>query len=116
MAYEVPGYAFSRVADVAVGIPQYTAVVIDDAEGLAVATAAEAIDGIVQMPVMDDVVEAVRVMKSGISFAIASEAITEGDELEVDANGEMSVLAAGVKVATALTGGAENELISVLLV
>lgn len=118
MAYEIPGFVYSETWDgVAATIPQFSAVRVGAAT-IAVAGAAGAIDGIVQMPCIINAAETVRVMKSGISFAVAGVAgVTKGQGLEVAAagNGTVATLAAGVRIGTCLQTAAAGGLTTILL-
>ncbi len=115
MAYEVPGFVYSYMSTG--DIAQYHAVVIGAAGAITdAANAALRIDGVAQMPAAAAAPETIRIMKDGITFGIAGDAVTQGDEVEVDAAGRFILLAGGVAVGKALTTtGAADELLCVLL-
>jgi len=117
MAYEIPGFVYSEKADAA-AITQYHAVQLKE-DGLVTCPAGEKCDGNVQQPVAASTKETVRVMKSGISFAIAGAGgVTRGAEVVVgaaagvfedhDNNGD-------IVVGKALESVSAGEVFSVLL-
>jgi hypothetical protein len=116
MAYEVPGFVFSYKSSG--DISQFQAVVISSEGVVAVSAEDTIIDGIAQMPAAAATPEVIRVMKSGISFAIAGGTVVAGDKLATDATGKL--VAADYTydniVGTAMSGGVSGEEIAVLLV
>lgn len=79
------------------------------------ATAGEAIDGIVT-DITAGAPQVLAVAKVGdIVFAKLGGAVTVADELEVDANGALVEKSNGVAVAKALATGAKGELIPVII-
>ena len=115
MAYEIPGFAYSERADDAI-VPRFNAVQIG-ANGAVIAVATEAIDGIAQMESALNANETIRIMKTGISIAIAGAGgVTRGSEVEVGAaDGVLQDQVAGVTVGKALETAAAGEWFSVLL-
>lgn len=114
MAYEIPGFVYGYMSSG--DIRQFRAVSITGASVEEVGAADSKIDGIAQMPADDATAEVIRIMKSGISFAIAGGTVEAGDELATDDEGRLvSVTYEDNVVAKALTGGAVGEEISVLL-
>lgn len=80
-----------------------------------IATAGQAIDGIVT-DITAGAPQVLAVAKVGdIVFAKAGGAITVGDELEVAEGGALVKKASGVAVAKALATGAEGELLPVII-
>lgn len=80
-----------------------------------IATAGQAIDGIVT-DITAGAPQVLAVAKVGdIVFAKAGGAITVGDELEVAEGGVLVKKASGVAVAKALATGAEGELLPVII-
>ena len=121
MAYEVPGFVYSeKAADAA--IIQFHAVKLT-ANGLVACPATEQCDGIAQQPAAaaagaatDN--ETIRVMKSGISFAIAGAAgVTRGSAVVVGAAAGVLMDDGGgaVIVGKALQTAVAGEVFSVLL-
>lgn len=114
MAYEVPGFVYSYKSSG--DIRQFRAVSITGAYVEEVDAADSKIDGIAQMPADAATPETIRIMKDGISFAIAGDTVEAGDELATDNQGRLvPVEYEDNIVAKALTGGAVGEEISVLL-
>lgn len=114
MAYEVPGFVYSYKSSG--NINQFRAVTITGASVEEVDAADSRIDGIAQMPADDENPEMIRIMKDGISFAIAGGTVEAGDELATDSRGRLvAVEYEDNIVAKALTGGAVGEEITVLL-
>lgn len=114
MAYEVPGFAYSMMSSG--NITQFTAVRFDGAD---VATAAQnqnPIAGIAQMPAEAANPETIRIMQTGISFAVAAAQINAGENVVVsDDDGKLEPGDDHV-VGVALTGaGADDELFALLL-
>lgn len=80
-----------------------------------IATAGEAIDGIVT-DITAGAPQVLAVAKVGdIVFAKLAGGVTVGDELEVGTEGALVKKASGVAVAKALATGIENELIPVIV-
>ena len=115
MAYEIPGFVFSMKSSGA--IRQYRAVVVGAGPVVTeIASADVKISGIAQMPAEADNPETIRVMKDGVSFAIAGGDVTAGDQLATDNQGRLVTVASQTNiVGRALTSGAVGEVISVLL-
>ncbi len=115
MAYEIPGFVFSEQADDA-AVDQFMAVQLG-ATGLVICNATERCIGIVQQPIILNLNETVRVMKSGISFAVAGVGdVTRGSEVEVGAgNGVLMDQVGGVAIGVALQDAVAGERFSVLL-
>lgn len=114
MAYEIPGFCFSSMSRGT--IRQYRAVVLGDGVVTEIAVADAKISGIAQMEAASASPETIRVMNSGISKAIAGDAVTAGNELVTDNQGRLVPDSSDSNlVARALTGGAVGEEISVLL-
>jgi hypothetical protein len=78
-----------------------------------VAAAAAAIMGLVTTDAAQG--DAVSVDRLGTSIAIASGAISKGDQLEVGAGGALTALAAGIVVARAEQDAADGERFEVIL-
>ena len=115
MAYEVPGFAYSFIS---VGdVRQFRAVVITAAGAIEIAAADAEIDGVAQMPAAAANPEAIRIMKSGITFAVAGGAVDIGDMVATDDQGRfVQTAVAADAVGRALTAaGAADERFSVLL-
>lgn len=115
MAYEIPGFGYSIMSSGT--IRQYRAVVIGAGPVVTEIAAADAkISGIAQMPAASGSPETIRVMKSGISFAIAGDTVTAGQELVTDNQGRLVPNSGNTNIiGRALSGGAVGEVISVLL-
>lgn len=115
MAHEVPGFVFSYTSSG--DIRQFRAVVISGTAVVEVDTEDTAIDGIAQMQADADQPEVIRVMQSGISFAIAGDTVTAGDDLITDSQGRFipGDYADYNIVGKALSAGAVGEEIAVLL-
>ena len=115
MAHEVPGYVFSYMSSG--DIRQFRAVVITGAAVEEVDAADNAIDGIAQMPALTANPETIRVMRSGISFAIAGDTVSAGDDLVTDNQGRLVAgsYANDNIIGKAVSGGAVGEEIAVLL-
>jgi hypothetical protein len=114
LAYEVPGFCYTRRSYG--NINQFAAVSVTS-NGAEVATAAEGIDGITQMGAESTNPEAIRIMRSGISFATAGgTGVTEGELVEVVGSaGAFQDQDAGVAVGRALSTAADGEEFSILL-
>jgi len=114
MAYEQPGFAYTAksVGD----LLQFAAVKVTTGGAVTVAGATEAIDGIAQMPAAAANPESIRVMKTGISFAIAGGQVDAGSAVEVVGSvGKLVNKSGGAAVGKALTSAAAGEVFSVLL-
>jgi hypothetical protein len=98
-------------------IRQFRAVVISGAAVVEVDTEDTNIDGIAQMPAVDGTPEVIRIMQSGISFAIAGDTVVAGDDLITDSQGRLvpGDYADFNIVGKALSAGAVGEEIAVLL-
>jgi len=115
MAYEIPGFVYNAPNDGA--IIQFRAVTLGP-DGLVApgVLAAHRIDGVAQMSAAATQVEAIRVMKKGITFARAGAAIAAGAQVEADAVGDFVTLAMGQVAGRALTGaGGAGVYIALLL-
>lgn len=118
MAWEAPGFKVPSLvsnADLSALSNQYLAVVPHTVSGqIVVAGAALEILGILQNN--PAALEAAEITMNGVSKAISGAAITIGDEIEVDANGKVITLAAGVAVGYCLdTAGGADEIVTVVL-
>lgn len=120
MAYEVPGFVYTAKSSGAVG--QFTAVEIGSGGVVATATTKLAIDGVAQMPAKNNKPEVIRVMKTGITLAVAGGVIAAGDPVYVASDGKFKKWTSagdhGVAVGKALTGTADSstgEVFSLLL-
>jgi len=115
MGYEVPGFVYSETAADA-EIPRFYAVQVS-ANGLIIAPAGERIDGIAQMESALNDNETIRVMKTGISIAIAGAGgVTRGESVEVGAADGVLQDGAGTTAGIALATAAADEWFPVLLV
>jgi len=103
VAYEIPGYVYSHLTDG--DIEQFCAVTVNPlGAGPPGVAAGQPIDGVAQMPAQAANPETIRIMKKGITFAVAAAAINAGAQVEVDAVGRCVTLAMGTPVGRALTG------------
>lgn len=119
MAYEIPGFVYSGQSEGEIG--QFRAVVVNsDGEVEAAGGDAAQIDGVAQMPAAAAQSESIRVMKTGITFAQCSQAVTRGNLVRTVAGGRFRPVADPTAPANylgrALTStGGENELFALLL-
>ena len=115
MAHEVPGFVYTMRSSG--DIRQYRAVIIDGAAVVEVTQGDEVIDGVAQMPAESTNPEAIRIMKDGITFAVAGDTISAGDKVITDDQGRFvpASYADDNIAGTALSGGAVGEEIAVLL-
>lgn len=112
--YEIPGFVFTMRSSGT--IRQYRAVVVGNEVCTEIAGADAKISGIAQMPAASSNPEAIRIMKSGISKAIAGDTVTAGEELVTDNQGRLVPNSGNTNIiGRALTGGAVGEEITVLL-
>lgn len=112
-AYEIPGFRFTETSHG--DIKQFAGVKITS-NGVEQADAEEKIDGIAQMPADSDKNEAITIMYGGISFAVASESISKGDEVEVAADGKFATQDSGETVGKAMVeAGGDGEEFCVLI-
>ena len=100
-------------------VRQFRAVVIDAAHGAIEVVAADTapIDGVAQMPGPNLAPETIRIMKDGITTAVAGGIVAVGDMVATDAEGRFVTTAVVADaVGKALTGaGAAGEMFSLLL-
>jgi len=116
MAYEIPGFKYTLVSEG--NILQFTAVQVTADGGCEEAAQnANPIAGIAQMPAEAANPEAITIMQSGVSFALAAGAITAGNRVRVsDDDGRLEEEDTN-SIGIALTScTARNEMVAVLLI
>lgn len=114
--YEVPGFCYSLVSEG--DIARFAPVVVNSNGAVEVAGAGVQVHGFAQMPAAAASPEVIRVMKTGITVAVAGGQVTTGEEVESDGSGGVvsGVQNGGVMCGVALTAaGGAGEQISVLL-
>jgi hypothetical protein len=113
--YEVPGYVYS-LRNVG-AVRQFRAVTVVAGGVSEIAAANAAIDGVAQMPAAAGAPEVIRIMKSGITYAIAGGIVLAGAMVATDNQGRFVTTAVPADaVGKALTAaGAAGEEIAVLL-
>lgn len=120
MAFELPGFKFTRVAGADLSAKQYHFVKLDG-NGLAVACAAVTDEPVGVLQNDPGLGEEAEIMASGISKLSADSAISIGDELGTSADGQADTIASGTettvfKVGKALeAASAAAELIAALI-
>lgn len=111
--YEIPGFVYSRKSHGT--IKQFTAVQVTS-NGVETASSGDRIDGVAQMEADSDQNESIRIMQTGISFAIAGDDIAEGEEVEVGSDGKFVEQDSGTTVGKALTAtDSDDEEFAILL-
>lgn len=115
MAFEIPGFSFTRDADADLTTKQFFCVKAAAGGEIALSGDGEAILGILQND--PNTGEAGNVMSAGISKAVAGAAITEGDLIASDANGKIITAASADRtIGQALdAASADGDIIEVLL-
>jgi len=122
--FSVPGFVYSHMSDDQdqgrdEAVRQFRAVLIDGAHGVVEVDVADTvpIDGVAQIPGPNEAPETIRVMKDGITTAVAGDVVDVGDLIATDANGRfVPTLVPGDAVGKAMTAaGAADELFSLLL-
>jgi len=122
--FEVPGFVYSHMSDDQDqgrdhAVRQFRAVIIDGAHGAIEVIAADTapIDGVAQMPGPNEAPEVIRIMKDGITFAVAGDAVDVGDMVATDDHGRfVPTLVPADAVGKALSvASAADEEIAVLL-
>lgn len=115
MAYEIPGFAYSFMSTG--DIRQFRAVSIEVAGATEIAAADAMIDGVAQMPADAAAPEVIRIMKNGITHAVAGGAVDVGDPVATDNQGRFVVtaVAADMRGKALTAAGAADEIITVLL-
>ena len=117
MAYEIPGFVFTAVSSGDVN--QFRAVKINSDGKAEEVDAADTdpIAGVAQMPADDDQPEPIRIMRTGVTFAVAGAEVnpghkiaTDGDGKFVDDDGDSNI------VGIALTGAEADGEFALLLV
>lgn len=116
MAFEQPGFAYTREAAADLSASQHLFVAINSSSQAAVAGAGVAVDGVLQNN-PDAQGKAASIMRDGISKVRAGAAVAAGALVASNASGQAVTAATGNVVAgKALSAaGAANEVISVLL-
>ena len=116
MAYEIPGQRITLIAAADMSAKRFYAISVDSAGKAAIVGANERIAGIIQDAPKAD--QAGAVVINGVSLAVYGGTVTAGADLITDSAGRLVAATGGageVIVATALTGGAVDEIGTVLL-
>ena len=114
MAYEIPGFAYTLESHG--DITQFTAVKVRSDGKVEEASANEnPIAGVAQMPADSDLNEPIRIMQTGVSFAVGDSSFNAGETVAVASDGKFTDSSNHV-VGIALTAcGGDDELFALLL-
>lgn len=115
MAYEIPGFAYTLESHG--DITQFTAVKVRSDGKVEEASADEnPIAGVAQMPADSDLNEPIRIMQTGVSFAVGDSSFNAGETVAVSASDGKFTDSSNHVVGIALTAcGGDDELFALLL-